>query len=447
VWWDWHIPAGKTFRQVIQSALDGARCIVVLWSAKSIGRKWVLEEAGEAEERGVLVPALIEYVRPPLGFRSIQAADLITWNGDTAAPEFHRLCADIEALIGQPADARSATAPPDRQAARASGDEAPKLPDDESHPPHDRPRICITAWSSIPDAHPVPVRVGQSGFTLVNDGSAAYDITVEPFTIFPGRTGRGETVSRIAASAEEFALAWQDDRSPSPIATGKWDLLGAMQAAAGAPSVLGGPDYTIMISVTYRDADGAWWYRSTTPLSYIRSQHRLAAGTPKHETYARTKAGLEVHRNAPVLTFLAWHGASELGHPRMVDEDHVPSFIRVKNTQTAIPVTAQRVVAHLRYRNAAGTTDSTVEHAPWYITTGPTDPQAHWADTTTLEASATASFALFLTDKNSELWVYQEGGRPSQTEVVEDQADTVHRCTVPVLPRGGLNPCQPLVVG
>ena len=22
VWWDWHIPAGKTFRQVIQAALE-----------------------------------------------------------------------------------------------------------------------------------------------------------------------------------------------------------------------------------------------------------------------------------------------------------------------------------------------------------------------------------------------------------------------------------------
>ena len=102
VWWDWRIPAGKTFRQVIQEQLDKARCVIVLWSATSITRKWVIEEASEGEERGILVPVLIEKVRPPLGFRSIQAADLISWQGDTNAPAFRRLCSDIEALIGVP---------------------------------------------------------------------------------------------------------------------------------------------------------------------------------------------------------------------------------------------------------------------------------------------------------------------------------------------------------
>ena len=102
VWWDWNIPAGKTFRQVIQEQLDKARCVIVLWSATSITRKWVIEEASEGEERGILVPVLIEKVRPPLGFRSMQAADLISWQGDTNAPAFRRLCSDIEALIGVP---------------------------------------------------------------------------------------------------------------------------------------------------------------------------------------------------------------------------------------------------------------------------------------------------------------------------------------------------------
>jgi hypothetical protein len=102
VWWDWNIPAGKTFRQVIQEQLDKAHCVIVLWSATSITRKWVIEEASEGEERGILVPVLIEKVRPPLGFRSIQAADLTGWNGETTAPAFQRLRLDIEDLIGAP---------------------------------------------------------------------------------------------------------------------------------------------------------------------------------------------------------------------------------------------------------------------------------------------------------------------------------------------------------
>ena len=109
VWWDWNIPAGKTFRQVIQEQLDKARCVIVLWSATSIARKWVIEEASEGEERGILVPVLIEKARPPLGFRSIQTADLTSWQGETNAPAFLRLCSDVEPLLG------TATSPAPRQ--------------------------------------------------------------------------------------------------------------------------------------------------------------------------------------------------------------------------------------------------------------------------------------------------------------------------------------------
>jgi formylglycine-generating enzyme required for sulfatase activity len=126
VWWDWNIPAGKTFRQVIQEDLDKARCVIVLWSATSVTRKWVIEEASEGEERGVLVPILIEKVRPPLGFRSIQAADLTGWSGETAAPTFLRLRADIETLIGAPtkvptpAKEQPTTPPPQRPGAHTN---------------------------------------------------------------------------------------------------------------------------------------------------------------------------------------------------------------------------------------------------------------------------------------------------------------------------------------
>jgi len=100
VWWDWNIPAGRTFRKVIQDELDKTRCVIVLWSAKSIGSDWVIEEATEGRKRHVLVPVLIENVQPPMGFRSIQAADLTDWSGATTAVAFPRLHADVEALIG-----------------------------------------------------------------------------------------------------------------------------------------------------------------------------------------------------------------------------------------------------------------------------------------------------------------------------------------------------------
>jgi hypothetical protein len=70
VWWDPKIPPGKTFDEVIERALDTAKCVVVLWSKKSVLSDWVKTEAAEGKRRGILIPALIEDdVKIPLEFR------------------------------------------------------------------------------------------------------------------------------------------------------------------------------------------------------------------------------------------------------------------------------------------------------------------------------------------------------------------------------------------
>ncbi|MCM8613723.1 toll/interleukin-1 receptor domain-containing protein [Accumulibacter sp.] len=99
VWWDRKIPAGMTWRQVIESALNEMGCMVVLWSQSSLASTWVSEEAEEARMRGKLVPALIEAVLPPLGFRGIQAADLIDWDGSGEAAGFRHLVAGVEGFL------------------------------------------------------------------------------------------------------------------------------------------------------------------------------------------------------------------------------------------------------------------------------------------------------------------------------------------------------------
>lgn len=105
VWWDRKIPAGMTWRQVIETSLNQMGCMVVLWSEHSITSSWVSEEAEEGRNRARLVPALIDPVMPPLGFRGIQAADLIGWNGSADAPAFRHLVAGVEALVGRRAGA------------------------------------------------------------------------------------------------------------------------------------------------------------------------------------------------------------------------------------------------------------------------------------------------------------------------------------------------------
>ena len=99
VWWDRQIPTGSTFHQVIARELDEARCVVVVWSRHSISSGWVREEADEGRKRGVLIPVLIDEVRPPLGFGLIQAASLIDWDGDPRADAFEKLAADVAGAI------------------------------------------------------------------------------------------------------------------------------------------------------------------------------------------------------------------------------------------------------------------------------------------------------------------------------------------------------------
>jgi len=102
VWWDRKIPAGRTFAEVIEAALTGSRCVIVLWSHESVKSQWVREEADEGKKRGKLVPVFVDAVEPPMGFRAIHAADLVDWDGTTSAAGFRQLVTDLTALLGAP---------------------------------------------------------------------------------------------------------------------------------------------------------------------------------------------------------------------------------------------------------------------------------------------------------------------------------------------------------
>lgn len=124
VWWDRRIPAGETWRSVLEHALEEMRCMVVLWSAKSIESEWVYEEASEGRRQGKLVPVLIEAVRPPAGFREIQAADLTGWDGSPDFDGLRMLLSDLENLLGKPA-VSAADRPPAKQAATDNDHDLP----------------------------------------------------------------------------------------------------------------------------------------------------------------------------------------------------------------------------------------------------------------------------------------------------------------------------------
>jgi len=103
VWWDVVIPAGRTFDEVIDEAIEAAKCVIVLWSHTSVNSRYVRGEAHDADEHGILVPVLIEdNVRIPRAFRAIQAANLVGWDGTTTARSFLTFVDDIARLLGPP---------------------------------------------------------------------------------------------------------------------------------------------------------------------------------------------------------------------------------------------------------------------------------------------------------------------------------------------------------
>jgi hypothetical protein len=76
VWWDREIDVGADFSATIESALEAARTVVVLWSEHSVRSGFVKDEAARARDKSKLHPVRIADVPLPLGFGHIQTVDL-----------------------------------------------------------------------------------------------------------------------------------------------------------------------------------------------------------------------------------------------------------------------------------------------------------------------------------------------------------------------------------
>ncbi|WP_367846352.1 TIR domain-containing protein [Rhodoferax sp. WC2427] len=103
VWWDRRVPAGLTWRSLLEQELQNMRCMLVLWSNNSVKSEWVCEEATEGRLLGRLIPVFLERVRPPAGFREVQAADLVDWDGTSDTIGLQQLLDDIAHKLGNPA--------------------------------------------------------------------------------------------------------------------------------------------------------------------------------------------------------------------------------------------------------------------------------------------------------------------------------------------------------
>lgn len=127
VWWDEHIGTGDEWRQTIEQQLDAAKCVIVIWSKRSVGPEghFVRDEASRALRRHVYVPVQIDDVQPPLGFGESQATSLRGWHGDRSDSHYQAVLAAVGRIAGpasQPQMTHSiASTPVNRRAVVAGG--------------------------------------------------------------------------------------------------------------------------------------------------------------------------------------------------------------------------------------------------------------------------------------------------------------------------------------
>ncbi len=102
VWWDAHIGGGDEWRDTIARHLDDARCVIVVWSKRSVGPdgRFVRDEATRALRRGAYLPVRIDKVDPPLGFGETQALPLNGWKGDRTDPRYVAVAKAVHAITG-----------------------------------------------------------------------------------------------------------------------------------------------------------------------------------------------------------------------------------------------------------------------------------------------------------------------------------------------------------
>lgn len=151
VFWDRDIPSGESWRSYLVGALERARCVVVLWTDRSIASDWVAEEADFARQRNVLVPVLLDPVAPPLGFRTIQAASLQGWPEAVDAAAMADFLQVVAAHLAAPTSAAAEARAQPTASAVAKADRPAATFDAAAirHVPRDRRLVAIVAALAV----------------------------------------------------------------------------------------------------------------------------------------------------------------------------------------------------------------------------------------------------------------------------------------------------------
>ena len=100
VWWDRRISAGQPWETTILAQVNAAKCIVVLWSRESVKSEWVRREAAVGDEKGNLIPVLLQPADLPTPTPHLQGFRLSTWSSYNWSEELRPLLESVKAKVG-----------------------------------------------------------------------------------------------------------------------------------------------------------------------------------------------------------------------------------------------------------------------------------------------------------------------------------------------------------
>ncbi|MEQ1725093.1 MAG: toll/interleukin-1 receptor domain-containing protein [Sphingopyxis sp.] len=100
LWWDKDLPPHRSYGDVIQEKIGGAKAVIVVWSENSTKSEWVRAEADMARNQQKLVQTSIDDGMPPLPFNQIQFASLSDWGGERDHPAWSRVLVSLVELVG-----------------------------------------------------------------------------------------------------------------------------------------------------------------------------------------------------------------------------------------------------------------------------------------------------------------------------------------------------------
>lgn len=110
VWWDPEISPGKEFDDEIDTELQAAKSVLVVWTPVSVASRWVRGEARDAAERGILVPVRFDQARLPIDVRAIHTTDLDDWREDASHLAVQECLHALASMIARTETAQAAKA-------------------------------------------------------------------------------------------------------------------------------------------------------------------------------------------------------------------------------------------------------------------------------------------------------------------------------------------------